>query len=64
MAVQTEPNRLTEEEAKEILAKLEVLIEHEDMPWDLAFTPYWNRRYQDLKKGGWQLAINLKIRQS
>jgi hypothetical protein len=64
MAEQTESRRLTEDEAKEILAKLEILIEDENMPWDLAFAPYWHKRYQELKQSGWQLVINLAIRKS
>jgi hypothetical protein len=64
MAEQIESQRLTEDEAKEILAKLEVLIEDEDMPWDLAFAPYWHKRYLELKQSGWHLVINLAIRKS
>jgi hypothetical protein len=64
MAEQGEAKRLTENEAKEILAKLEILIEDEGMPWDLSFAPYWHKRYQELKKSGWQLVINLAIRKS
>jgi hypothetical protein len=64
MAEQEESQRLTEDEAKEILAKLEVLIEDENMPWDLEFAPYWQKRYLELKKGGWHLVINLAIRKS
>jgi hypothetical protein len=64
MAEQEESKRLTENEAKEILTKLEILIEDDGMPWDLAFAPYWHKRYQELKKGGWQLVISLAIRKS
>ena len=62
MAEQREFRRLTEDEAKEILAKLEALIQNENMPWDLEFAPYWQKRYLELKKGGWYLVINLAVR--
>jgi hypothetical protein len=64
MAEQGKSKELTENEAKEILTKLEILIEDEGMPWDLSFAPYWHKRYQELKKSGWQLVINLAIRKS
>lgn len=62
MAEQGKSRRLTEDEAKEILAKLAVLIQDENMPWDLEFAPYWQKRYLELKKGGWYLVINLAVR--